>query len=139
LTPHAGQQRFSPSTEAIVPRYVILEHTGTPTYKPGRHWDLMLEAEDCLRTWELEAMPSRGARVRALPLPDHRLDYLDYEGPVSNNRGTVRRWDAGEYRAVSETESELTVQLHGQQLQGRLRLNRDTADSGVWWVSFEPA
>ncbi|MEX2139583.1 MAG: DNA polymerase ligase N-terminal domain-containing protein [Pirellulales bacterium] len=121
-----------------MPRYVILEHTGTPTYKPGRHWDLMLESDGRLRTWELEATPSHGVQVRALPLEDHRLDYLDYEGPVSKNRGTVGRWDAGEYQAISETEGELTVQVHGQQLRGRLHLQRDSADSGIWWVSFEP-
>jgi hypothetical protein len=119
-----------------MPRYVILEHTGTQTYKPGRHWDLMLEAEGRLRTWELLERPSNDESVQAHSLPDHRLEYLDYEGPVSRNRGTVRRWDAGEYQVVSETESELTVQIKGQQLQGRLILCSD--GSGLWQVSFEP-
>ena len=122
-----------------MPRYVILEHTGAISYKPGRHWDLMLEADGRLRTWELNATPSQGIAVQALPLPDHRLDYLIYEGPVSNQRGTVRRWDSGEFETLSETETDLRIELSGQQLQGRLVICRNTEDTESWQVLFEPA
>ena len=95
-----------------MPRFVILEHTGSADYKPGVHWDLMLEAEDGLRTWELEAPPREGSSVRAAELGVHRLDYLDYEGPVSGNRGSVRRWDSGPFEVLSETSTviELAIQ-----------------------------
>ncbi len=122
-----------------MPRYVILEHTGTASYKPGRHWDLMLEMEGRLRTWELAATPSPCVPVVALSLPDHRLDYLTYEGPISNQRGTVRRWDSGEFEILSETETEIQFNVDGQQLQGRLFLCRDTPDAESWQVLFEPA
>ena len=128
LTTHAG---------ANVPRFVILEHTGTPTYKPGRHWDLMLQIEDRLRTWELEALPVDGVAVRSVALPDHRLDYLDYEGPLSQDRGTVRRCDWGVYKPQSQTENHLAISLLGQRLTGRLRLDRDPLDPSLWWASFE--
>ena len=122
-----------------MPRYVVLEHTGSSSYKPGRHWDLMLEVNERLRTWELGGVPSPGESIRAVPLPDHRLEYLDYEGPVAGNRGAVRQWDAGEYDTLCETAFELKVQLDGQQLQGRLHLRRDLVEVDAWLVAFEPA
>lgn len=122
-----------------MPRYVILEHTGTPTYKPGRHLDLMLESDGVLRTWELPATPSADTRIQAVRLPDHRLEYLDYEGPVSNNRGSVRRWDAGEYLVLSETDKGLTIRLAGHQLQGRLVLSQSHNERDQWQLSFETA
>jgi len=46
-------------------------------------------------------------------IANHRLLYLDYEGPVSGDRGHVTRWDWGEYRVSGETDSEITVDLRG--------------------------
>jgi hypothetical protein len=120
-----------------VPRFVILEHTGTPTYKPGRHWDLMLEFDGRLRTWELEAAPEDGATIRATGLPDHRLHYLDYEGPVSAGRGAVHRWDSGSFQLLSETEDQQQFSLDGARLKCRLRLDRDSFDRDQWLASFE--
>jgi hypothetical protein len=110
-----------------VPRFVILEHTGTPDYKPGVHWDFMLEVGDRLRTWELENLPAPGATIAAIPLADHRLDYLDYEGPLSHNRGTVRQWDRGDYRIIAESQTELVVEIAGDILRGQLTLSPDPA------------
>src|SRR5262245_29825311 len=74
-----------------MPRFVILEHD-----HPSLHWDLMLEAGDVLQTWRLANPPEVGSSpIEAMALGDHRIAYLEYEGPVSRNRGTVRRWDAG--------------------------------------------
>ena len=97
-----------------MPRFVILEHD-----HPQLHWDLMLEAGDALRTWRLHAPPEPGRIIAATPSFDHRLAYLDYEGPVSGGRGTVKRWDAGTFAWESETETELVVQLHGRRIAGR--------------------
>jgi hypothetical protein len=69
-----------------MPRFVILEHD-----HPELHWDFMLEAGAVLRTWRLAAPPALGQVVAAAASFDHRLLYLDYEGPVSGGRGTVRR------------------------------------------------
>lgn len=117
-----------------MPRFVILEHTGTPEYKPGVHWDLMLEVGDRLRTWELQSLPVPGANIAALPLADHRLDYLEYEGRVSNNRGTVRQWDRGNYRIVAESQTELVVEITGDKLRGQLTLSRDAIDPSRYWL-----
>jgi hypothetical protein len=78
-----------------MPRYVILTHD-----HPFPHWDFMLEAEGVLRTWRLLAEPAARQSVPAERLADHRLAYLDYEGPVSGGRGSVARWDHGTYDTV---------------------------------------
>jgi hypothetical protein len=102
-----------------VPRFVILEHD-----HPKLHWDLMLEAGSVLRTWRLAKAPEiKGESIEACPLADHRVFYLNYEGPLSDQRGNVRRWDSGEYEAVSEVEGqEINIRLEGQRLHGMATL-----------------
>ena len=109
-----------------MPRYVVLEHTWN-----GVHWDLMFEdgARGLLRTWSLAATPSAGAEIAARALPDHRLAYLDHEGPVAGGRGTVRRFDEGEFEVVSESASEFCARLAGGQLAGLVELRK--TDSGL--------
>lgn len=95
-------------------RFVLLEHDF-----PQRHWDFMLEAAGGLRTWRLASPPSAGNRVPAEALADHRLAYLDYEGPVSGGRGRVSRWDAGTVQWLSDAPGEAVVELAGARLRGR--------------------
>jgi hypothetical protein len=98
----------------------------------------MLEAGEILKTWALEAEPSAGAIVPARSLPDHRKRYLDYEGPVSKNRGEVTRWDGGRYRLISKTTQEWYVLLAGQKVRGQVVLRRISTGSDTWTVSFPP-
>jgi DNA polymerase Ligase (LigD) len=107
-----------------MPRYVILEHD-----YPIRHWDFMLESGDVLKTWRLAAPPSPGEAVAAEPSFDHRLAYLDYEGPVSGGRGTVTRWDAGTFSWEEQGEA-VAVYLDGIRLHGRAHIEADGA--GNW-------
>jgi len=106
-------------------RFVILEHD-----HPVLHWDFMLEAGAVLRTWRLEAPPQPGWEVRAEPLSDHRLLYLDYEGPVSGNRGSVHRWDAGSFSWASDEPGRVAIRLDGARCRGPAELRRDAA--GAW-------
>ena len=99
-----------------MPRFVILEHD-----HPVLHWDLMLETGDMLKTWRLPAPPPVDGAL-AEPIGDHRRMYLDYEGPVSGNRGMVKRWDAGEYEMRIQTEASWTVRLNGGRWHGDLTL-----------------
>ncbi len=93
-------------------RFVILEHD-----HPVRHWDLMLEAGDGLRTWRLDRPPTPGQVVLAEPIADHRKAYLDYEGPVSGGRGRVVRWDAGTCEWI-EGPDRIDLYFSGRRLQG---------------------
>jgi len=103
-----------------MPRFVILEHD-----HPELHWDLMLETGSVLKTWRLGKQPElEGGAVQATPIADHRLAYLDYEGPVSGGRGVVRRWDQGEYELVTDLEAEIIlVRLLGKKLNGIVTLD----------------
>lgn len=115
-----------------MPRFVVLEHD-----HPFLHWDLMLEAGEALRTWRLRGVPgpakgpAGGASqpIIAEPLPDHRLAYLDYEGPVSGERGRVKRFDAGAFEWVEDVEGRCVIELDGRVLLGRAELT-ETSNGG---------
>ena len=76
-----------------MPRFAILAHD-----HPAPHWDLFLEAGPVLRSWRLLAPLGREAPVPAEPAADHRLLYLEYEGPVSGERGSVEPRGRGHVR-----------------------------------------
>jgi DNA polymerase Ligase (LigD) len=111
-----------------MPRFVILEHD-----HPQRHWDLMLEAGKVLRTWRLCA-PLAAGTVPAEASFDHRLLYLEYEGPISGNRGTVVRWETGTFVWIVATADRVVVELKGSTLVGRLQLDRGTGTN--WGGTF---
>jgi hypothetical protein len=111
-----------------MPRYVILEHD-----HPMLHWDFLLEAGLVLRTWRLEEPPHPDHPVRAEASFDHRLLYLDYEGPISGGRGHVRRWDQGTFEWLADRQEEVAVRLTGERLHGLVRLER--GGDGRWMVT----
>ncbi len=113
-----------------MPRFVILEHDC-----PHLHWDLMLEMGNALRTWRLAAPPTPGVFVAAVPLGDHRLHYLDYEGPVSGGRGSVRRWDQGTYDDLKDGAF-LEFHLAGSRVYGRCAIASRT--DGTDQLSYTP-
>src|SRR5262245_50341727 len=112
-----------------MPRYVILEHD-----HPGLHWDFMLETGGVLLTWRLAAPPEPEILIPALALADHRLQYLDYEGPVSGNRGLVKRWDAGTFSWLEQEAERIVVRLTGQKLAGTACLQQQGEEK--WSLSF---
>ena len=115
-----------------MPQFVLLRHDCPPSYGKPSHWDFMLEWGEVLRTWELRSLPLRWAesfnedardeQVPARLLSDHRLAYLDFEGPLSGNRGAVRRCDRGQYELIEKNSTQLRVELHGQLLRGTICL-----------------
>ena len=84
----------------------------------------MLEHEGMLKTWRLGSPPLIGEAIVATALPDHRLLYLDYEGPVSDDRGTVKRWDSGEYDG-QPSDKNWRIELRGRRLRGWAVMNED--------------
>ena len=114
-----------------MPRFVVLEHD-----HPVLHWDLMLEEGGALRSWRLGSPPRAGQGQAAERTPDHRLLYLDYEGPVSGDRGTVARWDGGTFTWLTREPGRLRVEIQGRRLRGLLEL---VEDGDGWRASFRPA
>ena len=116
-----------------MPRFVILRHDCPPGHERGLHWDFMLETGDVLRTWALAESPAAVIAIAAEALPDHRLAYLDFEGPLSGNRGSVARWDQGSYELVSQRDGELVVELFGERLAGRVTLTQAKGEEAKSW------
>ena len=122
---------------ALMPRYVILQHIMPPHSGRDSHYDLMLEANGKLLTWAIPDVPSAGLRTTATKLPDHRLEYLDYEGPVSSNRGEVRRIGAGDYVTQQLHESVATFYLRCATNSLLCELRHDSG--AEWTVEFHKA
>jgi hypothetical protein len=111
-------------------QYVVLEHrAGGET-----HWDLMLEEDAALLTWRLEMPPEQMGNdpVKAVQIADHARRFLDYEGPVQQNTGTVTRVDRGTFRWIEKKESAFTAFLTGDKLSGLFRMER--LHGGPDWV-----
>lgn len=119
-----------------MPRYVVLYHQTPPHWQRGPHWDLMLEHEGVLWTWALAADPTQPQLAERLD--DHRLAYLDYEGPLSGDRGEVSCWDRGTYEVVTSSDDELTINLFEGRLAGQFRLRRVTANATTYEYSLRP-
>jgi hypothetical protein len=113
--------------------FVVQKH-----YK-GRvfHWDLMLQRpieganpEDrFLATWQLTVEPvmeNLDSPVSALPLPDHRGIYLEYQGPITHNRGYCQIVDCGRYDLLEYSENLWRVRFVGRQLIGLFELKKNT-------------
>lgn len=118
-------------------QYVILRHD-----HPELHWDLMLEEGDVLKTWRLPQPPEidpasdeSSLDLTAEALPDHRLVYLEYEGPVSGDRGQVSRWDRGTFTLLERSEDQLVALLTGEELAGRLTLKK-TEQENQWSLNY---
>jgi hypothetical protein len=116
-----------------MPRFVVLAHD-----HPLLHWDFMLENEAALRTWRLAQPPTESRPIPADAIADHRLAYLDYEGPVSGNRGTVSAFDRGEYALIEETTERVVAELCGAALRGTAVLERSRDDKN-WTFAFTPS
>ncbi len=114
-------------------RFVILEHRTAQ----GVHWDFLLEWGEVLRAWALERPPEPGRKIAARSLPDHRKLYLDYEGPISRDRGSVRQWDRGTFTLVRSSELALVAELAGRQLAGQVTLTRESEETSCWLWACE--
>ncbi len=101
-------------------RFVILHHL----IADSEHWDLMIEHDGVLCTWQLAHNPLANPTwpIEARRIGDHRLAYLDYEGPVSRNRGKVTRVERGHVEWELFTAERSVVVLDGGHLIGRYQL-----------------
>ncbi|TWU25841.1 DNA polymerase ligase N-terminal domain-containing protein [Bythopirellula polymerisocia] len=125
-----------------MPRFVLLRHECPSEYKPS-HWDLMLELDGMLATWELLELPAAwaealnlvhretGSQITATRLPEHRLAYLTYEGPLSGGRGTVACCDRGKLDIRELRSERILVELEGKFLRCSVEL--DSSDTAGQW------
>ena len=112
-----------------MPRFALVAHD-----HPFDHWDLFLEAGPVLRTWRLIPSLQPHASVPAETTPDHRLSYLDYEGPISDGRGSFRV-DSGEFKWQRDDPECVEILLSGRLFVGRLLI---ASVGGQLSAHFEP-
>src|SRR5262245_52799440 len=104
----------TPSPMSAPLRYVVLRHEGVD----DPHFDLMFEANpgSDLATWRSNEWPIT-ATTEFTPLRPHRRAYLQYEGAISGDRGTVHRLHAANHTIEEDTPRQLVVKLEtGQRL-----------------------
>lgn len=74
-----------------------------------------------LATWQAP-IPLMGINLAVLialkALPDHRRDYLSYEGPITDNRGWCRIADRGQYEPLMISPSYWQVRFVGGNTPG---------------------
>ena len=143
-----------------MPRFVLLYHDCPPHYERASHWDLMLETGETLRTWALARLPSgwqayhrkttafysdcsrvaNDNSVSAAQLGDHRLDYLEQEGPLTGERGQVIRIDRGTYESDSESPGFWRLTLAGGAWCGGITLRQNAPGMRQWTLTVrQPA
>src|SRR3954462_15181204 len=90
-------------------RYVVLHHTGVD--QP--HYDLMFESTpgSLLMTWRATDWPL-AAGDELTRIGDHRREYLEYEGPVSNDLGHIHRVVSGPCD-VALSSAQVTIRSAG--------------------------
>lgn len=81
------------------------------------HFDWMLAVDEPaierMRTWRLVERPDEarvGSVLEVKPLVDHRATYLDFEGPLSGDRGRVEQVRTGWWTPEAE------IDVHGEGL-----------------------
>ena len=108
-----------------MPRTVVLRHD---LPDGSHHYDWLIEpmgsaaapagdatAESDRReliAWRLPDAPdtSAGTSITADRLPPHRRRYLDYEGPISGDRGRVRRIAQGQAEILTDSPQRFEAQ-----------------------------
>lgn len=91
---------------------------------------------DVLKAWRLLDEFRSGTWLTAQTLPDHRLMYLDYEGPISGNRGTVSRLTSGTYNTLPDAATaEKTFALLDCPLATQAACRDHTSASPSWRFS----
>ena len=109
----------------------------------GDHYDLMLSPPGAgqLWTWAITANPlcqPLPLECQAERLPDHRRIYLDYQGPVSGDRGHVQQAAKGTCEVVVWSEQDVKVRLRLDEAAGRKDsfLVSLTCQSGTWHLGW---
>lgn len=116
-------------------RIVVLHHQGIE--QP--HFDLMIQPKPgaALLTWRCATWPPglsavEGPAIELTRLRDHRSQYLDYEGPVSGDRGQVLRTFSAQCQ-VTVGERQIDVrEFDPPQAFARLELRQESGE--LWWL-----
>lgn len=109
-------------------RFVILWHL--VENMPGRqnHYDFLLELAGFFVTIELMALPWEVDSARGRVLAPHRLEYWELEGPISANRGYVKRITRGNYQLTPHGGGNWELKLDSAEVQALLAIRIETSE-----------
>jgi bifunctional non-homologous end joining protein LigD len=105
-------------------RFIVHEHKASRL-----HYDFRIEIGGVLKSWAVPKGPSLNPSDKrlAVRVPDHTLDYIDFEGiiPEGYGAGPVVVWDTGEFipldaddPAAALEAGKLSFELKGKKLKG---------------------
>lgn len=132
--PPAGGEEISSSK----PIFVVQRHDAT-----NLHYDFRLEIDGVLKSWAVPKEPPKNADIKRLAIEteDHPLGYADFEGEIPEGQygaGKVEIWDRGTFELLKRNEKEITVMLHGQELEGEYVLIKTKyGKEGRGWLFFK--
>lgn len=115
--------------------FVVQQHQAST-----RHFDLRLQVAGVMRSWAVPKGPSMDPSVKrlAVDVPDHQIDYNDFEGMTED--GGVVVWDRGSYEQGGRVawpealdRGHAVFVLNGEKLRGGFALQRTRpAPKGQW-------
>jgi hypothetical protein len=103
-------------------RFSVSRHQMNSGAARPNHYDLFLETDDCLWTWEWLDAPVTCPKGWCRRLPDHRKVYLDYAGLIAGDRGTLSPVIRGSMIWKVVCESFIEVDLLAPQGEWTLQL-----------------
>jgi hypothetical protein len=106
-------------------RFVVLWHNGID----APHYDLMFETSpgSALATWRSPVWPINSSTT-ITNLRDHRAAFLNFQGALSGDRGTVTQIATGNCRILFQENSRWTILLDEGASQQTLTLQHDMDD-----------
>lgn len=115
-------------------KFVIHYHT---RLGHAPHWDLMLEKDKDLETFQLQISPDKLAKaispVKLTKIFDHSPRFLTYQGPVNKGEGNIVMVEKGQYQ-ISEIEPcHYEILFQGQKILGKFILEQ--IDCDLWLLS----
>ena len=84
----------------------------------------MLEQGNSLKTFRLNLPPEdiQETPAQTVPIADHEMRFLAYEGPVNQGQGSVRIVEQGHYKTLSQSVSNWGLSLDGTLLMGTFKI-----------------
>lgn len=100
-------------------RFALLEHD-----HPVKHWDLLLQQGNRLLGWRGDPQGHFLNGGLVVQTADHRMAFLDYEGPLTGDRGSVRRIDSGPLKWRRFGLDLMEAEIQGLKWRGVLKLKK---------------